>query len=331
VNGAGSHGAGRWWRLAIVAPLAVLAATVAPLPIEAQAAPTTQRAATSRARAAITRADTARLRRQLDSISDAHHGVVGYTVLNLDTGERLARRGDEPFPTASLIKVPIAITVMDQVALGQLSLDDRITVLRIEKVPGAGMLQFLHDGAEITIRDAMWLMLTISDNTATNLLLSRVEMRRVWEAMEKRGLPRTKVHSKVFLRLASVAPDSSVKYGLGVSTPNEMARLFTLLAEHQAVSPVADSVVLDMLEHNEDGELLQRFADGVRAAHKTGATDAVRTECSLFHLQTRVVACAFTRENIDQRWLIDSEPQRTLAELGRVIVSAWPRAAAASP
>ena len=297
--------------------------------LDAQAVQPAARAATARVTMAHT--DTARLRRQLDSISDAHHGVVGYTVVNLDTGERLARRGDEPFPTASLIKVPIAIAVMDQVALGQLSLDDRITVLRIEKVPGAGMLQFLHDGAEITIRDAMWLMLTISDNTATNLLLSRVEMRRVWEAMEKRGLPRTKVHSKVFLRLASVAPDSSVKYGLGVTTPNEMARLFTLLAERKAVSPGADSVLLDMLEHNEDGELLQRHADGVRAAHKTGATDAVRTECSLFFLQTRVVACAFTRENVDQRWVIDSEPQRTMAELGRAIVAAWPRAVAGAP
>jgi beta-lactamase class A len=280
---------------------------------------------------AMARADTARLRRTLDSISDAHHGVVGYAVHNLDTSERLTRRGDEPFPTASLIKVPIAVAVMDQVAKGQLSLDDRMTVLRIEKVPGAGLLQFLHDGVEITVRDAMWLMLTISDNTATNLLLSRVEMRRVWEAMEARGLPRTKVHSKVFLRLASVAPDSSVKYGLGVSTPNEMARLFAMLANHTVVSPVADSVLLDMLEHNEDAQLLQRFADGVRAAHKTGATDAVRTECSLFHLQSRVVACAFTRENVDQRWVLDSEPQRTMAELGRAVVRAWPKAPPAAP
>ena len=257
--------------------------------------------------------------------------MVGFTIVNLDTGERLSRRGDEPFPTASLIKVPIAVAVMEQVAAGPLSLDDRITVLRIEKVPGAGILQFLHDGAEITIRDAAWLMLTLSDNTATNLLLSRIEMRRVWEAMEKRGLPRTKVHSKVFLRLASVAPDSSVKYGLGVTTPNEMARLFAMLADGKAVSPAADSVVMDMLDHNEDGQLLQRFVDGIRAPHKTGATDAVRTECTVFYLQSRVVACAFTRENTDQRWVLDSEPQRTMGELGRAVASAWPRLPAPRP
>lgn len=315
--------AGRWWRCAAIAPFVLFGIrAIAQTPRTPARAPD---------RAVYTRADTAMLHTRLDSLSDAHHGIVGYTVLNLETGERIARRDDEPFPTASLIKVPIAVAVMDQVALGQLSLDDRITVLRIEKVPGAGLLQFLHDGAEITIRDAMWLMLTISDNTATNLLLSRVEMRRVWEAMEKRGLPRTKVHSKVFLRLASVAMDSSVKYGLGVSTPNEMAQLFAMLANGKAISPGADSIVVDMLEHNEDGQLLQRFVDGVRAPHKTGATDAVRTECSLFYLQSRVVACVFTRENVDQRWLMDSEPQRTMAEMGRAIIAAWPRVVARAP
>lgn len=309
--------AGRWWRLAIIAPFVFCAAA-----LQAQGI---------HVRSAFTRADTARLHRTLDSISTAHAGVVGYTVWNLDTGERLSRRGDEPFPTASLIKVPIAVTLMEQVAAGQISLDDRITVLKAEKVPGAGMLQFLHDGAEITIRDAAWLMLTISDNTATNLLLSRLEIRRVWESMEKRGLPRTKVHSKVFLRIASVAPDSSVKYGLGVSTPNEMARLFALLADGKAVSPSADSVLMDMLAHNEDGQLLQRHVDGIRAPHKTGATDAVRTECTVLYLESRVVACAFTRDNVDQRWLLDAGPQLTMAALGRVIAGAWPRPPVARP
>ena len=318
---AGAGQTGRWWRLAVIAPFV--------LPASLACAQTSHSVSLQTKPAPFARTDTAALRRTLDSISDAHHGVVGYTIVNLDTGERLSRRGEEPFPTASLIKVPIAVAVMEQVAAGQLSLDDRITVLRIEKVPGAGILQFLHDGAEITIRDAAWLMLTLSDNTATNLLLSRIEMRRVWEAMEKRGLPRTKVHSKVFLRLASVAPDSSVKYGLGVTTPNEMARLFAMLADGKAVSPAADSVVMDMLDHNEDGQLLQRFVDGIRAPHKTGATDAVRTECTVFYLQSRVVACAFTRENTDQRWVLDSEPQRTMGELGRAVASAWPRLPAA--
>jgi beta-lactamase class A len=277
--------------------------------------------------AAFVRADTARLHRTLDSLAGAHRGVLGYTVHNVDTGERLERRGDETFPTASLIKVPILVTVFDLVEQGQLSLDDPLTLLRIDKVPGAGNLQFMHDGATITVRDATWLMSVTSDNTATNLLLDRIVIRRVWEKMEKLGLPHTKVHSKVYLRIASVAMDSSVKYGLGVTTPNEMARLFALLADGKAVSAKADSTMLDILAHNEDYAGVQRYIDSLTVPHKTGATDQVRTECALFPLQSRVVACVLTKENADQRWLIDNEAQVMMAGMGRAIVRAWPRKA----
>jgi hypothetical protein len=108
-----------------------------------------------------------------------------------------------------------------------------------------------------------------------------------------------------------------------VTTPNEMATLFELLARGRAVSPAADSAILDILEHNEDNQMLQRFAGGARAAHKTGGTDAVRTECSLFYLASRVVACVMTKENVDQRWVIDTEPQVTIARMGEAIVNAW--------
>jgi beta-lactamase class A len=251
--------------------------------------------------------------------------VVGYAVHNLDTGERLERRADETFPTASLIKVPVLVTVFDLVEKGMLSLADPLTVLKIDQVPGAGTLQFMHPGLTVTVRDAAWLMTTISDNTATNLLLDRVAIRRVWEKMEALGLPHTKVHSKVFLRLASVAPDSSAKYGLGVTTPSEMASLFGKLAEGKAVSPAADSAMLDILAHNEDGALLQRHVSGVRAPHKTGAVDDARTECTLWYLASRVVACVLTKNNQDQRWVLDSEPQLLMAHMGRAIAGAWPR------
>ena len=284
-------------------------------------------AASNPAPVSFTHADTAALHRTLDSLASAHHGVLGYSVLNVDTGERLSRRGDETFPTASLIKVPILVTVFDLVEQGQLSLDDQLTLLKIDKVPGSGNLQFMHDGATLTVRDAAWLMSTTSDNTATNLLLDRIVIRRVWDKMEKLGLQHTKVHSKVYLRMASVAMDSSVKYGLGVTTPNEMARLFALLAEGKAVSAKADSTMLDILAHNEDYASMQRHVEALTVPHKTGATDQVRTECALFPLQSRVAACVLTKENVDQRWLIDNEAQVTLANMGRVIAGAWPRKA----
>lgn len=279
-------------------------------------------------RAAI---DTTALRGTLDSIAGAHRGVLGYSVMDLETGMRLHRRGDETFPTASLIKIPILVTVYDLVEKGQLSLSDQLTVLRIDKVPGTGLLQHLHDGLTITVGDAAWLMATISDNTATNLLLDRIIIRRVWAKMDSLGLRQTRVHSKSFLRSSSVAMDSSVKYGLGVTTPNEMARLFELLARGRAVDPVSDSTMLDILRHNNDDTLLQRFAGGVRAAHKTGATDAVRTECSLFYLRNRVVACVMTKENKDQRWVLDTEPQLAIANMGKAIIAAFGGVPPAAP
>jgi len=271
----------------------------------------------------VVRADTVALRKQLDSIADAHHGVVGYSVIDLETGARVSRRGDETFPTASLIKVAILVTVYDLVAKGQLSLDDPLTVLKIDQVPGSGIIQFLHNGTVLTVHDAAWLMSTISDNTATNLLLDRIIIRRVWAKMDSLGLQHTRVHSKSFLRNSSVAMDSSVKYGLGVTTPNEMAHLFELMARGKAVNPAADSAMLDILEHNTTDFMLQRYAGGARAAHKDGETDAVRTECTLWYLRNRVVACVMTKENKDQRWILDNEPQLTIANMGLAIINAF--------
>src|SRR6266513_212407 len=275
------------------------------------------------ARPQIVRADTAALRKKLDSIADAHHGVVGYSVIDLETGARINRRGDETFSTASLIKVAILVTVYDLIAKGQLSLDDPLTVLKIDQVPGSGVIQFLHNGTVLTVHDAAWLMSTISDNTATNLLLDRIIIRRVWAKMDSLGLQHTRVHSKSFLRNSSVAMDSSIKYGLGVTTPNEMAHLFELMAQGKAVDAAADSAMLDILEHNTADLMLQRFLEGARAAHKDGETDAVRTECTLWYLRNRVVACVLTKENKDQRWVLDNEPQLTLANMGIVIVNAF--------
>jgi beta-lactamase class A len=270
-------------------------------------------------------ADTSALRRTLDAIASTHHGVLGYSVLNLDTGERLTLRGDETFPTASLIKVPILVTLYDLAEQKQLSLDDPITVLKIDQVPGSGVLQFMHPGMSLSVHDAAALMIILSDNSATNLILDKIAIRRVWTKMEALGLPHSKVHSKVFLRLASVAMDSSVKYGLGVSTPNEMAHLFELLAEGKAVSPAADSAMLQLLANNADGDSMQRTIDGLSAPHKTGATDSVRTECALFRLQSRVVACGFTKQNTDTRWVVDNEGQVTLGKIGAAILGAWPK------
>jgi len=167
------------------------------------------------------------------------------------------------------------------------------------------------------------LMIEMSDNTATNLLLQKITLARVNARLDSLHLANTRVHHLVMQRaITSIARDSSEKYGLGKTTPNEMAQLFALLAQGKAVSPKADSAMLAMLETNDETELITRQYTGVRAAHKSGKDDDVRTECGLYYLRTRVVACVLTRANADQRWIIDNEPERLMGRMGAEIAKA---------
>ena len=119
--------------------------------------------------------------------------------------------------------------------------------------------------------------------------------------------------------------DSSVKYGLGVTTPSEMARLFELLAQGKAVSPSADSTMLAMLEQTDYSGMLTRFAGGVRVAHKPGQVDASRSECGLMYLRSRVVVCVLTKENEDTSWVPDNAAEVAGARLAEAVVNAWGR------
>lgn len=307
-----------------VAILIVASLSAACAPVRAQTTP-----APAPAPAAVpaprldARADTVALRRTLDAIADAHRGVVGYSITNLETGEHLERRGDETFTTASLIKVPVLVALFDLAEKKQLTLDDPVVLTEIDKVGGAGELQFMRTPLTLRLWDAAWLMSTLSDNTATNIVLDRIKIRRVWQKMEALGLPHTKVHSGSMTRIASVAPDSSAKYGLGVTTPNEMARLFALMAHGKAVSPAADSAMLRILRNNRDGSKLARFTYNVRLSHKTGDVDQARTDCGVFYLPARVVTCVLTKENEDRRYWDESEGNAVIARIGEAVVRAW--------
>ena len=318
-----------------IAMLSVAALSAACAPVRAQttpapaavpaAAPAAAPPAATPAPPLNTRADTVALRRTLDAIADAHRGVVGYSITNLETGEHLERRGDETFTTASLIKVPVLVALFDLAEKKQLSLDDPVVLTDIDKVGGSGELQFLRTPLTLRLWDVAWFMSTLSDNTATNIVLDRIKIRRVWQKMEALGLPHTKVHSGSMTRIASVAPDSSAKYGLGVTTPNEMAQLFALMAQGKAVSPSADSTMLRILRNNRDDSKLARFTYNVRLAHKTGDVDQARTDCGVFYLPARVVTCVLTKDNQDRRYWHESEGNAVIARIGEAVVAAWKR------
>ncbi|HVG45635.1 MAG TPA: serine hydrolase [Longimicrobium sp.] len=265
--------------------------------------------------------DTARLRRTLEELVRGYPGVAGVSVIDLRSGARVSVRGDETFPTASLIKVAVLVALLDEVSKGTIRMDERISLLARDRVGGSGVLQYMQSGLEPTVEDAAWLMITLSDNTATNILLDHLNVKTVWDKMEALGLPHTKIHSKTFLRSTSIAVDSSVKYGLGVTTPNETARLFELLHHGRAVSPAHDSTALAMLRANQDATKLARWLpDTVAVAHKTGEVDRSRSDCGIVYgPQAPVVVCALTRENRETSYAVDNPANLLMARIGLAV------------
>ncbi|HEX8832269.1 MAG TPA: serine hydrolase [Longimicrobium sp.] len=295
--------------------------TAAPLLALAALACAAASPAASRATPPPAAADTAGLRRALEQAMSGYAGVVGVSVANLRTGETLSIRGGEPFPSASLIKVAVLVALLEEVKGGSIRLDERIGMIARDRVGGSGVLKHMASGLDLTVEDAAWLMITLSDNTATNLLLDRLNIRTVGAKMEALGLPRTKIHSKTFLRSTSVAMDSSVKYGLGVTTPDETVRLFTLLHQGRAVSPAMDSLALRMLRANQDAGKLQRWLpESLDAAHKTGDVDQARNDCGiLYGAEAPVALCVMTRENQDRSYLPDNAANLLIARIGREV------------
>jgi beta-lactamase class A len=296
-----------------------LIAAALPLAMTLACASIPARAATPRAGAAP--ADTTQLRRALEDAMRGYSGVAGVSVLNLGTGERLSIRGDETFPTASLIKVAVLVTLMDEVRRGNLRLDERSAMIARDRVGGSGVLQYMQSGLQPTLGDLAWLMITISDNTATNLLLDKVNVKTVWDKMDSLSLHHTRIHSKTFLRSTSIAVDSSVKYGLGVTTPNETARLFELLYRGSAVSPALDSAAVEMLRANQDATKLARWLpDTIPVAHKTGEVDQSRNDCGIIYgPDAPLVVCAMTRENRDTSYAPDNPANVLLARIGLAV------------
>jgi beta-lactamase class A len=146
-------------------------------------------------------------------------------------------------------------------------------------------------------------------------------VKTTWDRMEALGLPHSKIHSKTFRRQTSIALDSSAVYGLGVTTPDEMVRLFTLLHEGGAVSPAQDSVALAILRANQDNTMLARWLPAdIAVAHKTGSVDRARNDCGIIYSPAAPIAvCVMTRDNEDTRYAVDAEPHLLIARIGREV------------
>jgi D-alanyl-D-alanine carboxypeptidase (penicillin-binding protein 5/6) len=235
---------------------------------------------------------------------EAHEGDVAVAIKNLKTGESFEYHADRPMGTASMIKFPLMVAAYQQAEDGKLDLDEMITLKKSDKVPGSGILtDHFSSGAEISLRDAIHLMIVYSDNTATNLVIDKVGIKPVAELMEKLGCPDTKLNSKVFRRDTSVFPERSKKYGLGSTTPADMVKLLEKLNGRKLVSKDASKKMLDHMYACDDKLKFRRYLPNAKIAHKSGSVNTTRCEAGLIDCPEGPIAlCVMTDNNKDQSW-----------------------------
>jgi beta-lactamase class A len=142
---------------------------------------------------------------QVKPIVVSFKGKVSLFAKNLDTGESYALNADERVRTASTIKIAVMIEAFARVAEGKAKWTDEVVLTKEKKVSGSGILFELSDGLKLTLRDAVNLMMLVSDNTATNLVLDVLTTDAVNARMESLGLKQIKINRKVGSRGESAA------------------------------------------------------------------------------------------------------------------------------
>ena len=242
---------------------------------------------------------------RIEPLIAKHQGTVCVAIKHLATGETFFHRPQDVVPTASLIKFPVMIEYYRQVDEGKLSGDRMVTLTQEDKVPGSGVLtDHFANSSVLPLETINHLMITFSDNTATNLLLDQIGIANVAKTMQHLGLPETQVHSKVFRRDTSIAQDRSQKYGLGSTTAADMLSLLEQLHARKLVSPEASERMLSHLLSCDDKTKLLRFLPKeIKGYHKTGAVNESRTDAGLFDTPSGWIAMVcLTSENQDKSW-----------------------------
>ena len=259
-------------------------------------------------------------------------GTVSLYAKNLDTGATVGIRETLPVRTASTIKLPILLAVTDQVAAGKAKWTELLTITPQDKVSGSGVIGAeLSDGVQLPLRDVVHLMIVLSDNSATNMILERFTADAVNAYLDKIGIRTTRSMRKVRgdgtqlkaaegWSAAGKLPENQ-KYGLGVSTPRDMVTIVEKLEHGEIVNPEASREILAVLKRCQDSTGVRRKLSGVSIANKTGALDALRSEVALVYAKGGRIAMAIT---VDDMPKIDYTPDNAgsllIADLARILV-----------
>lgn len=269
-------------------------------------------------------------------------GLMGVAARDLRSGEAVLVNADTLFPTASTIKIAVMLEVYHQMRAGRLQRDTLLALTEEQKVGGSGVLRDLHGGLQLSVADLLSLMITVSDNTATNLLIGLVGTANVDRRLEAHGLSRTRLFRPTFRDgQADVFPELEREFGLGVTTPAELARLMELIAEGKSVGRAASDEMLAILRRQEDRALIPRLLPveehRLVVGNKTGQDEEklpdargvrrhVRGDVALVEgPDLRYVVAILARQVEDTRWSVDNEALTTGAQVSRMIYDHFSR------
>jgi beta-lactamase class A len=246
----------------------------------------------------------AQLGRTFERVAAGLDGVVGYVVTDLATRERVvARLERQPMPTASAIKLAVLYELMKQVDAGTLSLDVATPVNRAQLVGGSGVLQFLGTPS-LSLRDHATLMIMVSDNSSTNIVIQAVGMDKVNARMTTLGLDDIRLRRLMM-------DDAAVKRGdENVASPQSLARIAELLWRGDGLKPESHQAALGMLRLV-SGSIRQAVPDRVPVFAKTGGLPGVTTEAGVVAVEGRPFAISVMTTYVKT----DGEGARVIREL----------------
>jgi len=209
---------------------------------------------------------------KLRILSDNYKAKVGIYLKDLKTKKTWEYNADRLFRSASLIKLPIMIAVMDAVERGKISLDTELVITNRERMDGSGSLKWARDGTRLSVLEIVYRMVTESDNTATRLLIDRFGVDYFKSYFKQIGL----AYTNITLEGMDLTSGRVVKENY--TTPREMGYLLEKIYNKEAVSKNMSEMMLDILKRNKSHS---RIRKGVpltwEVGHKTGL---LRKSCS---------------------------------------------------
>ena len=258
-----------------------------------------------------------KLEKKLNDLVHPFRGNVGLYVKNLHTGKSIAINADSIYPTASMVKIPILVGIMDKINRGELKYHQEIVYNDSLLYPGVDILGSFKNGEKIELGKTMMLMMTMSDNTASRYLqMFAGTGTRINAILDSMGFRNTRVNSKTPGREAIWQ-----QYGWGQTTPREMATLLENIYNGKVISPAASARMIRIINRNYwDAEAVSQVPPYATVFSKSGALDEYRSEVVLVRgVKSAYVFCIITNNNVDRSWTYDNEAWKLIRSVSNVL------------